>query len=308
MPVIDLAGTTDCVETAKRVAAEVDEACRTIGFLAIKNHGVSDAVINDMWTQTTAYFDLPTEEKNHLVMSEEYPYGYSGFAEESLSKGYGEAAKPDLKECFSIGPHNPDALMPLVRWPSSPPGMVQAWKNYYGAMEGLSNHLLTLFALALKLPENYFTSKSTYHRSALRAINYPFQEIPPLTGQIRAGAHTDYGTLTILRQDAVGGLQVQNREKEWCDVPVIPGTYVINIGDLMQRWTNDIWVSTPHQVVNPPADKGNRRQSVAFFHNINHDQMVECIPTCKSPDNPAKYPPILAWDHLMEKHLASTKK
>lgn len=140
--------------------------------------------------------------------------------------------------------------------------------------------------------------------------NYPDLEVPPEPGQIRASAHTDYGTVTILKpDDAPGGLQVLGKDGEWHDVPNIPGAYVINLGDLMARWTNGRWVSTLHRVVNPPLDlsRSCRRQSVAFFHNINADTIVECIETCKSADNPPKYPPIKAFDFLLEKHLASIK-
>lgn len=307
MPVVDLTGVQDCHATAARVAAQIDEACRTIGFLAITGHGVSQPAMDDMWSVTREYFDKESEEKKEITMTEDYPYGYSGFAEETLAKGYGKKSHPDLKECFAIGPHNPKALMPAVQWPAHPANFQNAWANYYGEMEALADRMLTLFAIGLKIDNDFFTSKCTYHRSALRAINYPYQDVPPAPGQIRAGAHTDYGALTILRQDIVGGLQVQNREGEWCDVPARQDAYVINIGDLMQRWTNDEWVSTPHRVVNPPAADGNRRQSVAYFHNINHDQIVECISTCQSASNPPKHDPILAWDHLMEKHLASTQ-
>lgn len=308
LPKIDLTGVQDCPATAKVAAKEIEAACRDIGFLTITGHGVPQNVIENMWSITQQYFDLPANIKKEILMTEEYPYGYSGFAEETLSKGVGDSsAKPDLKECFAIGPNNPKALMPAVLWPSQPAGLKDAWQLYYSEMEALAQRILRLFAIALDLDPTFFASKCTYHRSALRALNYPHQETPPLPGQIRAGVHTDYGALTILKQDVVGGLQVQNRDKEWIDVPSMPDAYVINIGDLMQQWTNDLWVSTPHRVVNPPADKGNRRQSLAYFQNINHDQMVECIPSCQSPQNPAKYQPILAWDHLMTKHLASTR-
>lgn len=307
MPVIDLTGIQDCEETAKRAAKEIDTACREIGFLSITGHAVPQEAIDTMGAVSRAYFDRPAEEKKQITMTETYPYGYSGFAEETLAKGYGQESKPDLKECFAIGPSNPKALMPAVKFPAQPPGLAAAWTEYYAQMDALACRLLTLFAIALDMPKDFFTSKCDYHRSALRAINYPEQTSAPAPGQIRAGAHTDYGALTILRQDSVGGLEVQNRENEWCPVPASDDAFVINIGDLMQQWTNDVWVSTPHRVVNPATDKGNRRQSIAYFHNINHDQMVECIPTCQSADSPAKYPPILAWDHLMEKHLASTK-
>ena len=131
--------------------------------------------------------------------------------------------------------------------------------------------------------------------------NYPDQHTIP--GQLRASAHTDYGTMTILLQDTRGGLQVLTKDDTWLDVTPIPNTFVVNIGDLMARWTNDRWVSTLHRVVDPPTP--GRRQSVAFFHNINADHLVECIPTCTSAKEPAKYQPITALDHLLSKHMAS---
>jgi len=300
------------------VARQVGDACEQIGFFTICNHNIPPAVIDNAWRNTWDFFDTPQEEKEtSSEMTEDYPYGYSGFMGETLSAGrdleQGETTQshPDLKECFAIGPYNPAAGMPAVQYPSNPPQFEEAWHAYYQHMEGLSSDLLRIFALALHLPENWFEDKVDRHRSAMRALNYPEVDTPPLPGQLRASAHTDYGTLTILRSQAgVRGLQVQNRQGEWVDVETFDDqdTFVINLGDLMSRWTNDKWVSTLHRVVNPVQDEASksRRQSIAFFHNINADHVVEVIDTCTSADNPPKYPPITAFDHLMEKHLAST--
>ena len=136
--------------------------------------------------------------------------------------------------------------------------------------------------------------------------NYPKTKTEP--GQLRASAHTDYGTMTILLQDHTGGLQVQHRNEEeeiWMDATPLPGTLVVNLGDLMARWTNDKWVSTLHRVVEPTGVALQRRQSIAYFQNINADTLVECIPTCTSDKNPPKYAPIVAFDHLLSKHNAS---
>ncbi|GMF33237.1 unnamed protein product [Phytophthora lilii] len=129
----------------------------------------------------------------------------------------------------------------------------------------------------------------------------------PGTEQIRASAHTDYGSLTILAVDAApGGLQVRDLQGEWHNVKAPANSFVVNLGDLMQHWTNDQWRSTMHRVINPPSGcQSNRRQSIAFFHNINADTIVECIATCQSPENPAKYPPVLAGEYLMKKHSAA---
>lgn len=300
IPVIDLG------KPRHEAAEEIAQACREIGFLSIVNHGVAPELMARMQQTTEHYFDLQAEEKKQIEMSEEYPYGYSGFAEENLSAGYDEGGKPDLKECFAIGPSNPAAGMPLVRWPANPPEMREVWGEYWSSMDALSLRVLNLFGTALGQGDNWFDDKTLRHRSALRALNYPQQDAPPEPGQIRCGAHTDYGTITILKQDKTGGLQVRDRNHQWHDVPYMEDAFVLNLGDLMQRWTNDKWVSTLHRVVNPPTYKGNRRQSIAYFQNIDHDYLVECIPSCQSAEHPAKYPPILAWDHIMEKHLAST--
>ena len=313
IPVIDLSGTfgTGPEVAARRaaVAKLIDQAAREVGFFTIVGHGLDERMVSDVWKITQSYFDLPVEAKNKILMDKDYPYGYSGFGGESLAKGYGEAGRPDPKECFAIGPYNPKAGMTAVRWPSEPKEFERLWLQYYQSMEGLAGHLLSLFAQALDLPQDWFAAKIDRHRSALRALNYPKLDKALAAGEVRAGAHTDYGSLTILLQDSTGGLQVRNRAKQWVDATPRANSFVINLGDLMARWTNDRWVSTLHRVVQPPQAAKlppARRQSMAFFHNVNHDQIIECIPTCASPSNPPKYEPIAAWDLLMQKHLSAT--
>lgn len=308
-----------------RLASEIDEACTDIGFFAIVNHGVEDRVIAEAWDETRRFFDLSEEEKARAApeMTGDYPYGYIPLGGEKLSAGRdeetgkgGDEAPPDMNESFSVGPErtsqNPDASERL--WPSHNDAFREKWSNYYQSMENLSSSLLEVFAIALKLPSpKWFENKIDRHRCALRALHYPH---PPehmiRPGQLRASAHTDYGSLTILLQDdAPGGLQVKasdERSGGWTPVPREEGAFVINLGDLMARWTNDKWTSTLHRVVMPDRDaKGStRRQSMAFFHNINPDHVVECIETCTSEENPPKYEPIRAFDFLMMKHAAAT--
>ena len=145
------------------------------------------------------------------------------------------------------------------------------------------------------LPEQYFEDKFDRHHSSLRVINYPDQAQEPLPGQLRAGAHSDYGFLTILRSESSsGGLQAQHRNGAWIDVPTIAGAFVTNIGDAMMRWTNDRWISTVHRVVNPPATgrQSSRRQSIPFFHNPNIDAVIECLEVFCDDDHPPKYGPM----------------
>jgi isopenicillin N synthase-like dioxygenase len=286
---------------------------------------VGAATASAAWDQTAAFFDLPVEAKvgpdNHLLMTDTFPYGYSPFGGEKLDKGKvdvdgaaddegGGGKAGDMKEMFSVGPYLESAGMPLPRYPAEPPGMAGAWRAYFEAMEGLSASLMQGFALALKLDEDWFAGKVDRHASSLRSLNYPALrgDLAPKPGQMRASAHTDYGVLTILKSGGPG-LQVKLRDGQWHDAPHVPEGFIINLGDLMCRWTNDKWLSTPHRVVVPDdlASKlGDRRQSLAYFCNLNMDADVQAIPTCVTADHPAKYPPTRAGEHLMAKHGAST--
>ena len=171
-------------------------------------------------------------------------------------------------------------------------------------MRDLGNRLMSLFARGLGLPPGFFAGQTGQAANALRAINYPARDAAPLPGQFRAGAHTDYGTLTILRQDAVGGLEVLAPGGRWAGVEPVPGAFVINIGDLMARWTNDRWRSTLHRVVDPAA-AAVRRQSMPYFQNANWSAAVACLPTCLEDGEKPRYEPVLAGPHLMGKFRRS---
>jgi isopenicillin N synthase-like dioxygenase len=238
---------------------------------------------------------------------------------EVLVRSRGGDAKGDLNESLMIGPvdvadtayyASPAAgrhFAPNL-WPERPAGLRQAYKSYYRVVDALAIDLMRLFALALGLPEKYFDSSVDRSISRLRVRNYPAPEVAPEPGQLRAGAHSDYGSLTILKtEDRPGGLQVQSKAGDWLDVPHRPGCFVVNIGDMLARWTNDRWVSTLHRVVNPPLDRvaESRRQSVVFFQNPNYDAVVACLPGCSDAANPPKYPPTTSGGHLREKFLST---
>ncbi|MBN9530079.1 MAG: isopenicillin N synthase family oxygenase [Alphaproteobacteria bacterium] len=304
------------------VARQIGDACRDIGFLTIVGHGVPDALIQATYDTAKAFFDLPEEEKNKVARpAPDQVRGYSPLMGEGLSYSLDEATPPDLKESFSIGPVDVPAGDPYFTgaeagphfapnvWPAEPAAMREIWSDYFRAMEQLSAQLMRMFAVALGLPEHFFDDKIDRHISMFRALNYPDQAEPPQPGQLRAGAHSDYGSLTIVRQeDAPGGLQVQNEDGEWLDVKPTPGALVVNIGDLMMQWTNDLWRSTMHRVVNPPRDKalGSRRISLVFFHQPNYDAMVECLEGCARDDLPPKYAPVSSGDHLRSKFVKQT--
>lgn len=296
VPIINLEPFLQATSNGKgAVAKEIARACTDIGFFVIVGHGVSKSLIDDTYNITRTFFDLPDAVKRATPLNE-FGAGYSPLQGEVLSATLGNAAPADLKESLNIGKTKTQNLVP-----AQPADGSRLWYAYFDAMETLAGNLLRAFALALDLDENFFADKIDHDNSFLRLINYPDQPTPPEKGQLRAGAHSDYGTLTILRaENAPGGLQVLNRAGEWIAVNIVPDSFVINMGDLMMRWTNDRWVSTIHRVANPQRDEalGSRRQSMVFFHNPNNDALIAPLPGSVDADHPAKYEPITAGEHL----------
>ncbi len=319
VPIIDLAPYfSDTPEAKAALAAQVDEASREIGFLVVRNHRISPDLIERVSELSRDFFALPLAAKRRVDRPRiDAVRGYSAVGEEGLSYSLEEAAPGDLKESFSIGPSGvPDDdyhrgaaagahFEPNV-WPPIP-GFRSAFEAYFTAMSELSASLMRLFALALRLPETFFDDKIDRHISMFRVLSYPPQTSAALPGQLRAGAHSDYGSLTIVLPDGPG-LQVFNKAGEWVDVPQVDGGLVVNIADLMMQWTNDQWVSTLHRVVNPPPDVAatQRRQSLVFFHQPNYDAMVECLPSCLAPGESARYAPISSGEHLRSKFVKQT--
>jgi len=304
-----------------RLGAEVDGICRATGFLAITNHGVPQPVIDAVWSNAAAFFALPPEQKfSAKAPYAGYPYGYLGPDSEALAKSKGVDTPPDLKESFNGGPQAIPAGMTdrqaldfcyaATIWPDAPDGFRDAWTAYYASLEDLAARIMRLFAVALKLPDTYFDSFIDAPISALRALNYPEQTVAPKPGQLRAGAHTDYGSLTILLpQEGSKGLEIVAPDGSWTPVPPVPGAFVINIGDLMALWTNDRWVSTMHRVVNPSLADGGmaRRQSLAFFHQPNWDAEITCLPQCLAQGETPTYQPVRSGPYLMGKFQSTTK-
>lgn len=318
-PIFDLSRFENADAAGRRLlGAEVDAICRSTGFLAISGHGVPQAVIDGVWSKAHGFFDLPPEIKEKVrAPFPGYPYGYLGPGAEALAKSKGQDTPPDLKESFNGGPlSKPEGLTDSQAlafcyadtiWPDEPAGFRTAWEAYYRAMEDLAARIMRVFAVALDLPERFFDATIDQPISALRALNYPETQVQPKPGQLRAGAHTDYGSLTILLpQPGSGGLQIFTPEGEWREVPPVAGAFVINIGDLMARWTNDRWVSTLHRVVNSDGSAA-RRQSLAFFHQPNWHQEIACIPSCLAPGATPRYEPVLSGPYLMSKFQATVK-
>ena len=295
----------------------VDDICREVGFLKINNHDIDQSIIDDMWKLTTDFFSLPDETKSQFKPSDSNnPRGYFPMQSETLTKSRGVETPPDLKEAFSTGPikkpstedRSDDFFYGDNIWPSSPENFKEIWLKYYQAMEVLSSNIMSLFAVSLNLDKDYFAQFYSHHISALRALNYPSIETERLPNQQRAGAHTDYGSLTILLPDMnVGGLEVKRSDGSWSPIMPEKDTFIINIGDMMARWTNDRWVSTLHRVIGSDNTQAQskRRQSIAYFQNPNYDANISCLPTCVEIDDKVKYRDIKAGQYLMERFKAT---
>jgi isopenicillin N synthase-like dioxygenase len=315
-PVIDL----EAVSKPRASAAargDIARACEEIGFFAVTGHGVPRAVIADLVAQSYAFFDLPQAEK--LLVRRPRPEqnrGYIAPGEERLARLRGDETPPDLKELYTIGPFDlPDepyfsgpAAYPSFApnlWPPRPAGLKAALQAYWRELERVARLLCRLFAEALDLSPDFFNDKIDRHISQLRIMHYPPPRTAPLPVQLRAGAHSDLGMMTLLYSDNdIGGLEVMNRNGSWVPVPVIENAFTVNLGDLMMRWTNDRWRSTLHRVVNPAetANDLSRRLSIGMFFIPNYDAVV--APIAAVGEAP-KYPPITVADYRTSR-FAST--
>ena len=356
IPVIDIAplvnltnyNTNATSADLERVIESIADACQKYGFFAAINHGINTTTIDDAWNESIDFFDNDPAVKQSVSMATDYPYGYENYESLGVERSSAAASvdnntkagattttcSPDSKETFSLGPLNSDlSKMPARKFPlNSSSNFAPALTSYYNAMEQLAKILFRGLAMALKLDDaSWFLQEGLFdeaHQSALRILNYPELEYvqTDATNVIRAGAHTDYGAITILKSGGPG-LQLQlSKDKDtptWIDVPHLENSFVINLGDMMQRWTNDKWKSTLHRVVAKNSDeentnnrsrsddgleqvfKSDRRQSIAFFVNVNGDATVTPLKTCVDERNPARYEPIKASEHLIQRHEQS---
>jgi len=317
VPIVDIGPFLHGSQTDKNAIAElVDKTNREIGFLVITGHDFDLDLLARWFSVSKDFFEGPAELKGSVLAAPGTQQGYHRLASSGLAAKEGESAPPDLREYFMIGQtdlsapvFNSDQARRFHRdniWPTTPTDFQRVGIQYYNAMEALSRKLMSIFAVALDLEQDWFDDKIDHHFSIVSSIYYPAQPTPPLPGQLRAGAHTDYGSLTILAPtDAPGGLQVRTLAGDWVDVPYVPGGFIINIGDMMQRWTNDRWLSNMHRVANPAQGSGptKPRQSIAYFLHPNFDAQIAAIPTCVGSEG-ARHEPITAGEYMHEKETA----
>jgi isopenicillin N synthase-like dioxygenase len=294
------------------VVDEFAAACADLGFLVVEGHGVDEQIISKMLDIMKEFFHQSLETKRQYTS----PSGnvFKGFC---VGGRYKDGPR-DQREGFQVGWF--DDADSMVRsgysdefthdvepniWPDQPEGFEKVVKRYFAAVRELGDRILEVAAAALGMEPEWFADKFTRQNSQLLANYYPAQHETPEGGSQRLHAHTDYGGFTILYQDSdKGGLEVLRRDGSWLRVPAIPGTFIVNLGDMLANWTNGRWVATMHRVRNSdPNEVGAERISIPFFQHPNLDAVIETVPTCLDADEKPKYEPVL-WRDWGKKRMA----
>lgn len=306
LPTIDLTSFVENGDAATRagIADQLRAACIDSGFFYLTGHGIPLAEMEGAFGRAADFFALPEAEKQalHVLHNE----GFNGWLPSEQENFYGvEDSKPDVKEAMNfsreIEADDPTATAANVGrnvYPAADrlPGFEIETKRLMAHYLRVSQTLLRPFALSLGLDEDYFVPLHDYPLGFTRMHYYPSVTEADIAEQRwSCGAHTDYLGFTLLQQDGVGGLEVYNSAGEWIAAPPVPGALIVNVGDLMARWTNDLYASTPHRVRNI---SGRSRYSIAYFFGPGH-AMIECLDICQSAENPPKYPPVNAIDYAV---------
>ena len=305
LPIIDFSRlATDGPAARSEVAAQIERACRDTGFFYLTGHGIDPRVIDAAFNASHGFFRQPESVKQQVFHKQSKSLaGWEPLCAQSLDG----VSAPDLKESFYCSFDLPDDH-PYVaagmrswganQWPTGMPHFRAAMLDYLTAVTAVSHEVVRLFALSLRLDANHFDAMFEEASCHLRLVRYPPHPKAAPEDQFGAGAHTDWGAVTLLMQDGAGGLQVRTVDGQWIDATPIPGALIVNIGDLMARWTNDYYRSSPHRVRNRQTN--GDRYSMAFFFAPDPQARIECLPTCSSAQNPPRYPPCSAIEHMME--------
>ena len=306
IPVIDL---TDALlpgaSRSTTVAAALHEAATGSGFFYLRNHGVPQSLVDAQFALAKRFFDLPLAQKQAIDLRRSPNMrGYESLGAQTLDA----AARPDLKESFYCGLAYADDH-PYVRrghhsygrnqWPAALPGMAAQSTAYIGAMQALALRLMQLMALSLDLPEGFFDHTHDNPMLTLRMLRYPPHPADADERTFGAGAHTDWGAITILAQDSHGGLEVQMPDGRWVAATPMEGCLVVNLGDMIPRWTNGRYHSNPHRVRNV-ASGGAARHSIPFFYNPDYEARVEPVASCVPAGTRPLFAPCTVGEHLRE--------
>ena len=308
IPMVDFSAMRGDDEEAKNVLSQaIYRACTEVGFFYIKNHGVEKEAIDRLLSCSREFFSMEEASKKEVDVSRSsFNRGYIPMCGEKNN----EHSKGDLKETFDmaieVGEDDVDFVAgnPLYgpnQWPRQLPEFKTTMTTHFALMTSLCSDIYRAFALSLNLPETYFDDMLEKPLDILRLLRYPAQPVIEDEDQIGTGAHSDFDCFTILYQDQIGGLQVLNSVGEWVDAAPVEGSFLINVGDMMERWTNGLFVSTIHRVVNK---SNSERYSSVFFAAPNYHVQVECLPSCHSETNPPKYSAISAGEYIVSRYEA----
>ncbi|XP_057823450.1 2-oxoglutarate-Fe(II) type oxidoreductase hxnY [Cryptomeria japonica] len=291
-------------------ASLIRQACLDSGFFYVINHGVSQELFDDLFHQSRKFFEFPLEEKMKVLRDQNFR-GYTPLEDEKLDPS--KQTKGDCKEGYYIGvevakddPRATKRFFGSNVWPSEEilPGWRQIMEKYHQEALNVGRKVARLIALALNLNANFFDKPEILEDpiAILRLLHYVDEKSKPELGIYGAGAHSDFGLLTLLVTDEVSGLQIcKNKDAQsqnWEDVNPLKGAFIVNIGDMLERWSNNIFRSTMHRVLL----SGQERYSVAFFLEPGPDCLVECLPTCHSETNPPRHPPVKYGDYLAQRY------
>ncbi|MFO1039579.1 MAG: 2-oxoglutarate and iron-dependent oxygenase domain-containing protein [Geminicoccaceae bacterium] len=302
IPIVDFAPMFEPDLAARQAVGDaVRDACTRVGFFYARNHRVPQQVIDATFEAAHRFFDLPLDQK--LAVDIANSHNLRGYTK-LLGENTDPTARGDLHEGFDLAldlpPTDPDVQAGVFgygpnQWPSDLPGFREALLAYHAAMIGFGRKIFGAFAIALDLDEGYFEPFITKPMAHMRVLHYPSQDGPIDERQIGIGAHSDYECFTILCTDDVPALQVLNTAGHWIAAPPISGCFIVNVGDLMARWTNDYFASTVHRAINR---SGRRRYSIPFFFGTNSQATIEVLPTCVDKDRPARYPATTTGDYI----------
>jgi isopenicillin N synthase-like dioxygenase len=298
VPVLDLS-LLDQQGGLASLASELKQACLNLGFFYVANHGVPEALSEGVFDVSRRYFALPLEERMKDLMDTRFRRGFMPHGL-SHSPGY----DPDLKESYELALDlpldDPDVEQGRLlhgpnHWPAAHPWLRDVAEPYFHATMLLGRRLLSVFAVSLDLDPDYFEPFCNKPMMHMRLFHYWPQAMSDSDQQFGVRPHSDLGMLTILNQDPIGGLELRKRDGEWVGAPHIPGTFIVNIGDLFRTWTNDTYISTPHRVINRT---GKERYSVPTFFCLDYDTPVACLPSCLAAGETPKYPEIKAGEYV----------
>jgi isopenicillin N synthase-like dioxygenase len=287
------------------LAAQVRDACEAVGFFYIASHGIPEALIDRAFAESRRFHALPLAEKETLKL-DPWNVGYLPMnASMQKHSTVHKSTRPNQNESFFVThdrlPDHPDRLAGKALrggnyWPENLPGFREGVMDYLRAVVALGDRMLPAFAVALGMDKDCFAPLfANENHATLRLLHYPPTKIED--NDFGTGPHTDNSFLTILARTEVPGLAIRLPSGEWVVPPLIPGTLLVNIGNMMRRMSNDRFLSTPHGVI---VEGGEDRYSIAYFHSPNPYCTIEVLPSCAGPDNPPKYPPALYADLILE--------